>query len=108
MENKEWLNTPVYTLTRKQAFLVMCLIELVDGAEVYIDELHEKLGITGAEGYEEKDIKALEHADKHDRIRHFNERWKLHSELQVATGGEPSFINGGLVDVAKASNENDH
>jgi hypothetical protein len=52
MQNEEWLNCPVYTLTRKQAFLVMCLVELVDGAEYYIDELQEKLGITGTEGYE--------------------------------------------------------
>jgi hypothetical protein len=99
MQNEDWLNTPVYMLTRKQAFLVMCLVELVDGAEYYIDELQEKLGITGTEGYEGKDIEAINHADKHDRIRLFNDRWELHSEIQVATGGKPSFINGGLVDV---------
>lgn len=102
MQNEEWLNCPVYTLTRKQAFLVMCLVELVDGAEYYIDELQEKLGITGTEGYEGKDIDALNHADKHDRIRHSNERWELHSAIQVSTGGEPSFVKKGLVDVSAA------
>ena len=102
MKSEEWLNEPLYTLTRKQAFLVMCLVELVDGAETYIDDLHEKLGITGTEGYEGENIEALKHADKHDRIKHYNERWELHSAVQVATGGGPSFVKKGLVDVSAA------
>lgn len=97
---------PVYSLTREQAHLVMCLIELVEGKDAYISELHEKLGITGREGYSEKDSEALEKADKHDQIRRYTERWTLHNELQIATMGVPSFPRRGLVVVEKSNNQN--
>ena len=98
MEDRDkWLEQTIYTLTRKQALLVMCLVELVDGAESYISELHEKLGITGKEGFDESEWSAIEHADKHDRIRQDIERWVLHNELQVAHSGEPSMINNRMI-----------
>ena len=102
MQNEEWLSQEVFTLTRRQAQLVMLLVELVDGAEMYIDTLHEKLGITGKEGYPPEDHAAIDEADRVFRLRHEKDRWTLHSEIQVALGGEPSFANNGLSVIGKA------
>ena len=80
----------------------MLLVELVDGAEMYIDTLHEKLGITGKEGYPEEDHATIDEADRVFRLRHEKERWTLHSKIQVALGGEPIFENNGLRIIGKA------
>lgn len=97
MNNEQRLEQKIYTLTRKQALLVMCLVELVDGAESYIDDLHEKLGITGKEGYDESQWADIDATDKRDRLKHSIERWDLHNELHIAHCGEPSVENNRMI-----------
>ena len=73
-------------ITKEQADLVLLLIDLVDGSETYIDQLHEKLGITGKEGFPPSEWKSIDKHDKESRTYWHKRRHDLYSLISAQLG----------------------